>query len=901
VNKLRSRRGLAVFALLVLLLFVFRPGVYRLRNRIAVSIGGALGRRVAIDNVRFHILPRPGFDLEGLSIYDEPEFSAEPMIHANDVFAAIRFRSLFRGRLEIASLSAANPSINLVRNESGKWNFASILERNAQIPAAPTEKRAFERRTVFPYLEASHARVNFKIGQTKKSYALVDADVSLWQDSENSWSARIKAAPVRTDFNLTDTGIITINGKWQRASSLRMTPLQFEVQWQSGQLGQITKLITGNDGGWRGAISLSARISGTPEVLTVRSETGMEAFHRYDIAGRDNIVMGTTCSAQYNALIGHFTDVLCESPIKDGYVRLSGSMAVAGRVPLISGYNLTFAASNVPVTSMLRLLRLSKKNVPPELTADGLLNAEFHLARETNVTAQRAPRSREACNGTGSITNLRLSSPPRNGIGTATSAGDEIVFAAIPLQLAGCGGAREYNAGTAGNDFDRSTEPPRRQADGRGIGLKIGPVTFAMNSSTPLRTGAWISKSGYNFFLRGDSDLSHLFGLEAMLGIPGFHPVAEGSLRIDANVSGRWQGFSAPITTGNAQLRNVHAEVRGMNVPLEIAAATVSLDPDVLIMQRISAHTGATHWNGRVTAPRHCSSAAANASAASPETRKCEYQFDLTADELSTADLATWFSPRAVKRPWYRILSPNSDSPSERAPGTDSLLALQATGNLRIGRINLKQTTATQVSTQLELDRGKLSLSSLHGRILQGFHQGNWVIDLNRSKAASGIRFRGTGTLQNVSLEQLSTIMNDAWIAGSASGTYEIKGTDLRNLMAGYEGKLQFVMRNGSFPHIEIAGAPAALPVQRFSGELAFADGACKLTGGLLESEDNTYKVSGTATSRSNLDFTLTGANDRSWIITGSLADPHTAAGVPAEVKRTEADAKVPLPQVNQK
>jgi hypothetical protein len=184
---------------------------------------------------------------------------------------------------------------------------------------------------------------------------------------------------------------------------------------------------------------------------------------------------------------------------------------------------------------------------------------------------------------------------------------------------------------------------------------------------------------------------------------------------------------------------------------------------------------------------------------------------------------------------------------------------------------------------------------------MQGSHQGNWAIDLNRGSAASGIRFRGTGTLLNISLDQLSTVMNDAWISGSASGNYEIKGNDFRNLLSASDGKLQFVMRNGSLPRIEIAGAPAPLPVQRFSGALAFADGAWSLTGGLLESQDSVYKVSGTATSRNKLDFILTGADDRSWNITGSLADPHTAASVPTEVKRTEADAKVPLPQVNHK
>jgi len=124
----------AAVTALVLILFLFRPGVYRLRNRISTSIGSALGRKVTIDNVRFHVLPRPGFALEGLVIYDDPDFSAEPMIRAEDVFAAIRFRSLLRGRLEIATLSANEPSINLVRNNQGRWNLASLLERNAQIP-----------------------------------------------------------------------------------------------------------------------------------------------------------------------------------------------------------------------------------------------------------------------------------------------------------------------------------------------------------------------------------------------------------------------------------------------------------------------------------------------------------------------------------------------------------------------------------------------------------------------------------------------------------------------------------------------------------------------------------------------------------------------------------------------
>ena len=202
-----------MLAALLLILFSFRPGVAQLRNRIARSIGSALGRRVSIDNVRIHILPRPGFDLGGLVIYDAPAFSAEPMIRAQDVFAAIRLRSLLMGRLEIATLSATEPSVNIVRNSEGRWNLASLIERNAQIPAAPTQNSTSEHRPAFPYLEATGARINFKIGPEKKPYALTNADVALWQDSDNSWSARMKAQPMRTDFNPDSDFLIPIRSR----------------------------------------------------------------------------------------------------------------------------------------------------------------------------------------------------------------------------------------------------------------------------------------------------------------------------------------------------------------------------------------------------------------------------------------------------------------------------------------------------------------------------------------------------------------------------------------------------------------------------------------------------------------------------------------------------------------
>ena len=222
-----KRRIVAAAALIVLALFLLRPGASRLKSRIASSISSAVGRPVDIGSVHLRLLPRPGFDLENLVVYDDPAFGAEPMLRASEVTADLRLISLMRGRLEISRLDLTEPSLNLVQAEDGRWNLEALLERTAHIPLAPTAKAKSEARPGFPYIQATSARINFKNGPEKKPYALTNADFSLWQDSENSWGVRLKAQPFRSDLNLNDTGLLQVIGTWQRANTLRETPLRF--------------------------------------------------------------------------------------------------------------------------------------------------------------------------------------------------------------------------------------------------------------------------------------------------------------------------------------------------------------------------------------------------------------------------------------------------------------------------------------------------------------------------------------------------------------------------------------------------------------------------------------------------------------------------------------------------
>ena len=62
-----------------------------------------------------------------------------------------------------------------------------------------------------------------------------------------------RGPPVRTDMPVTDTGTIKAEATMQRATLLRDAPMKATVTWERVQLGNLTRLIYGEDRGWRGA------------------------------------------------------------------------------------------------------------------------------------------------------------------------------------------------------------------------------------------------------------------------------------------------------------------------------------------------------------------------------------------------------------------------------------------------------------------------------------------------------------------------------------------------------------------------------------------------------------------------------------------------------------------------
>ncbi|HYA95676.1 MAG TPA: AsmA family protein, partial [Terriglobales bacterium] len=92
----RSIRRIVIVVAVVLAVAVFVPPMIKLtrfRRSIVEAISAGLGRQVSVREVRLRLFPQPGLQLENFVVQDDPAFSAEPLLHAEEVTAILRWSS----------------------------------------------------------------------------------------------------------------------------------------------------------------------------------------------------------------------------------------------------------------------------------------------------------------------------------------------------------------------------------------------------------------------------------------------------------------------------------------------------------------------------------------------------------------------------------------------------------------------------------------------------------------------------------------------------------------------------------------------------------------------------------------------------------------------------------------
>ena len=522
--------GIVALALLAALVLPPLKTANGFRNHLEAAMSAAVGRKVTVKNVHLRLLPQPGFELSGFAIQDDPAVSAEPLLRADSVNADLRVASLWRGRVEVARLDLKEPSLNLVRAASGEWNLEQILLHAYQVPLAPTGKEKAEARPRFPYIDAEGGRINFKIGAEKKVYALDDADFALWLASEDEWDMRLAGRPMRTDFDLGDTGTLRVTGSFTRSPTPRQTPLKLTVNLANAQLGQMSQFIYGRDRGWRGGIDFDAQLTGSPSALNISGRISIQDFHRYDVSIPGTLNFEITCGAAYTGTSAGVpspgvVEGSCSLPRERGVLNLSGFYHTETH-----GSGATVVAAAFPVSAALDFARRMKRGIAPDLTGEGAINGSITLSDgQTNALAGGADPSNSATITAQTVLRSKDLKPDLN-LGV-------LVFTLEQAQAAAAKRTRSH-----------------RDPAAQGTTFALLPATVGLGATTPVMLSGTADRRGYQIGIKGEADLARMRAFVSALGLPALQLQGDGRAHVDLHFDGGWAGFAAPTESGSVRL-----------------------------------------------------------------------------------------------------------------------------------------------------------------------------------------------------------------------------------------------------------------------------------------------------------------------------------------------------------
>lgn len=872
MRRRTSRRVMWAVLLLLILGLLLPPyvNVSRYRSRVTSALTRGLGRPVAVSSIELKLLPWPGLVLYNFVVADDPAFGAEPMLRADTVTAYLRLTSLWRGRLEIGTLDLDNPSLNLVRRADGHWNMEELVERASQANTAPTAKTQPEARPRFPYVEASGGRINFKLGEVKKAFAFTNADFALWLESENLWGIRVKAQPVRTDVNLSDTGTFKLDGRFQRAANLRDTPIYLKLNFSDGPLGQLTTLFYGRDRGWRGQVRASALLSGTPAALGITMDARVDDFRRYDIALGEPLRLQTHCIGTYSSMGDALYDVRCESPAgAAGVLRLKGDSRGWGAG---GSYEWGFAGEYIPAEWIAAFARHAKKDLPPDLTASGDVQAEF--------TVRKAPGGAPQWQGGGHTNAFTLQA----GVLQPALELGEVQFAVPdqqPMPRSGAAkiGSRSILSGEDSGTLARLTAAssggtthsvsapsiPRSKLKGlqqsappapAGFQLVIKPFAMPLGAPSPAIASGAFDQEHYSLQVSGGAELGRLLNVAQALGVgtPGVGLAGLG--QVDIDVAGAWMGFAQPVPEGTIQVRNATAELQGVSEPLLVNSAAVLLENQLVKITSFSAgFPKGAQLSGSASFPVHCTT---------PES--CVLNFDVRTQDASLTGLNQLLNPAFSRQPWYHLLAIGKRR-------SDVLMKLRASGHLSAQHFALGSLAVNNIDATLELSAGKLRVHEIRADLLGGHEDGSWLADFTVSPP----RFMGNGVINKLSMSQVAALMHDNWAAGSVNADYNLtlSGLSAAKLASSATGTADFVWSGGSVRRLSLDGHGTPMTFSKLSGKVSLQDGTFTLGDCKLQSGGALYAVSGTALFDRTLALKLERAGGQSYLISGTVDKPH--------------------------
>ena len=215
-----NKKKFGVFKIIAIVVVVFIIGliaiyffidVNQFKPEIESKLSTALGRDVKTGNLRLSLLSG-AVGADDIVIADDPAFGSAPFLQAKSLMVGIELKPLiFSREVRITEITLNNPSINLIRNAQGRWNFSSL---GGQDPGGGNEYDGnasggmSEKDIAIEQIRISNGTITIdQGGKNRKPSTYSDVNISA---SELSFSSEF---PFKLSASLPGGGSLSLEGK----------------------------------------------------------------------------------------------------------------------------------------------------------------------------------------------------------------------------------------------------------------------------------------------------------------------------------------------------------------------------------------------------------------------------------------------------------------------------------------------------------------------------------------------------------------------------------------------------------------------------------------------------------------------------------------------------------------
>ena len=593
--------GIAILVLVVVVVAVLAivpkmMDVNHYHDQIQSQLSAKLGRPVTLGAMSLSLLP-PKFTVQDAAIGEDPAFGTDhEFAKMQSMAVRIKLMPLLRKDVQIQSLTLERPAVELVKNEQGTWNFASLGKTNAPTAASsgtaapkPSPSKGSSEQSSPPTGAGTLELANLDINDG--TLAITDNQKHQPRAVYDHIDATLEDFAPNKAFTLSLAAHLPGNGK-QVA----------KLEGKGGPINDADMLKTPFDGSlnleqvsWSGAEKFlnSAALENTDAVITgktdVKNADGKlqsKGSLRLEDARVHGTEIGYPVSIDYEIADDLANDLIqiSNANLKLGStpVSLSGTINTKGSTSLA---DLMIKANDVSISEMARLAGAFGVAFNPGMQIAGRVNADIHAQGELSSPAMSGQLSARELAITGKDVPAPVKVP-------------EIELQLTPQQI-------------SSNQFTATT------------GNTTVNARFAMSEYTTKNPSidATLKMDGANV---GDVlSIAKAAGITAVDGATG-----SGTMSLDVHAVGPVKNSEAMQFTGTGSLQNASLKAPPLTQPLVIHAAALTFTQNTVNINGLNFTLGSTNANGTV---------------AMKNFQSPQVQFTLTADKLNVDELENIF------------------------------------------------------------------------------------------------------------------------------------------------------------------------------------------------------------------------------------------------------------------